>query len=179
MANAPVNNSVYDHDKTSRRFRCDVCEDKWPESRLVMQDGAFVCMDNCWYPGGSKVDRALRRAEAASIAATSTAKHAVPPVYPGTGLMVGQPGVESISPYPANLTTGGSAVTILVTGVNFSSANTTITYSDLGFTNSPAPVYTPTLITLSVLAEPGEVASGLYDMTINGQIYRGVFKVKQ
>lgn len=179
MANAPVNNSVYDHDKTSRRFRCDVCEDKWPESRLVVQDGAFVCMDNCWYPGGSKVDRALRRAEAASIAATSTAKHAVPPVYPGTGLMVGQPGVESISPWPVDIVLGGSAVTVSVTGVNFTSANTTITYQ-AGFENFSSPVYSATLITLSVRAigVAGELASGLYDMTINGQIYRGVFKVK-
>lgn len=70
--------------------------------------------------------------------------------------------VIRVSPMPARLTRGGSAVVVTISGRNLVGP---VTYSDANVSNDAAQVITATLVTLTIKANPG-AGIGLRDITV-------------
>lgn len=85
----------------------------------------------------------------------------------------GVPGITAISPTQLALTHGGSSSTISFTGVNFS-ASDAIT----GPAGLTIGVSVPSSISIVLtISASGGMTPGLYSITYNGQVMRGLIKV--
>jgi hypothetical protein len=152
----------------------------------------------CCYDEEDAVDRDLRRARAARIAALKSKEEIERPLrgpdgqfYPGVGMFSdgdsGQSYITSIGTVsgvhslPIALVAGGGAVTVYVSGGGFAAADT-FAYGSTGITDGVAPALTGTTIwTLSVIAAGG-TTPGLYRLVYAGAdtslIFQSVFQVK-
>lgn len=174
-----------------KNFQCQICLDRWNESRMREQDGLKVCPD-CWEPHGGTQDRDRDRAAASVLAASLAAKEQVPPKFPGWGDSSNIVAVNAYSVRPLVLSRGGAAGALRITGVGMSSADV-ILYGAAGLTDAVPPIYsslsstpappydTPpvvieTYVDLSVQASGG-MQPGPYSLTYNGSLFRAVFSV--
>jgi hypothetical protein len=173
------------------KFYCDLCGNPWPLSHRREQisdqgtGGAalYVGVICCYEPDGGTLDRDLRRAQAASIAAQLSAKELQPPFgqddvyYPGISSIVPQAWITSFAPSPLILTRGGAAQSLVLTGVGFTGADV-FKYGSSGITDAvPPSLVGSTQWTLSVQASGG-MAVGNYAMTYNLDIFQAVFNVR-
>lgn len=179
--------------KTVRNYACVICDERWPEKQMRVQDGieSDRRCPNHWEPNGGSIARDLDRAAASELAASITAKYAEPPKFPFSfDNFDACSAVSLLSPSPRRLTAGGSAAVLTITGTRLLSTDT-IVYGHVGITNSIAAVLTPVTydgngnaltpfvdtLTLTVVAS-GAVPPGLYTLLYNSSIFRNVFDVR-
>lgn len=171
-------------------FICDICGNPWPISHMMIQPGTDDLSGSrnvgklcCWEPKGSSIDRDLLAAFAATEAGRLTAKELTPPSKYGEAYF-GTPTVpesfsfvSNVDPNPINLTRGGAAVSVALTGIGFVSGDT-IAYGSAGITDATPPVLvSETSRTLSVQAS-ALMAVGRYSFTFNGTVWPEVFSVR-
>lgn len=165
--------------KSSRTFYCIKCGERWPETRILHQDGVYTdrrC-PNCYEPNGGEIERNRDRAAASELAGAISARFAHPAKFPFwlddiTSVSV----ITTFTPEPRTLTRGGAPAALVVAGNGFAS-DATIAYGHAGITDAVSPVITSTSITLSVQAS-GAVPLGYHPFTLNDILYRNVFDVR-
>jgi hypothetical protein len=192
MGRASVSPNDYDDQRLAglTDFRCEKCQNRWPlemvDEPTLAATGRKLCSVNCAYSppheqkqqigARHKAELAQITAEHASESASRIAKASA------SSLMAGVPAVESLSssfgtyPTPTELTIGGGHVTVTITGINFSSADT-IAYGSAGIVNHAAVSRTTTTTTLTVKATSGP--AGYYGLTFNGNSFPNVFRVRE
>lgn len=150
--------------------RCGVCTLEVPEADMTVEDGVEkcpMCVDTY-----TAEYLAAERAHVAEIQMESAQRLNYPPQFSVLSLNESEPGIVTlITDSAGNALSQTSplfmprtvAKTVLLIGVRFTAANIT-TYAS-GITNASAPVITPTLITLSLIAAIG-VTPGAYGLTM-------------
>lgn len=177
------NSNVHDFHRieSMNQARCANCDELWAWDKLTEKDGRWYCPN----------DYELNQRELSEMLAADQEIGAAKPVryltyqQPIDG-MTDTPAGAVISltdtngnavsqAKPLALHTGGSAVTLKLNGVSFSTADT-ISYTT-GISDNSAPALTgTTLWTLSVKATGA--AGDTYSLTFNGSIFRNIFRVR-
>lgn len=177
------NSNVHDHKRieSGNQARCANCDQLWAFDDLTEKDGRWYCPN----------DYELNLREANELLAESAEYAAGRPVRyltiqtPIDGMTQSPAGaITSLTDasgnavdqlHPLALHTGGSAVTLKLGGVSFTTADT-ISYTT-GISDNSAPALTgTTLWTLSVHAT-GAVGDS-YSLTFNGSTFRNIFRVR-
>lgn len=160
--------------------RCGQCMDLWPASMLTEEDGYTRCPD-CVEIRTEQVKRDIEANDARMIALKQTRPQInsggafrqtitlTRRIEDGSGTRV-QP-----QSAPLVLVRGGAAVSLVIKGGGFSSADT-FTYTS-GITDDSAPSLSGTTQwTLSLVASGG-MAAGFAHLTFNNHTYRNIFMV--
>ncbi len=153
-------------------FRCALCQTLRPQPPII-QNGAFLCRRCAEEDGGvSAVQIRFARERAANASAKMEMSR-----YPVTSCFAGAPTVISIVPQTLNLTRGGAAGSIAITGLNLSSADVW-TASNVNITPTPT-VNSTSSVTLSIAALVGTPRAN-YSLLFNGDTLtpRGILKVR-
>lgn len=177
---------------TGENWACVVCTQRWPAKQMKFQDGieSDRRCPNCYAPNGGELARTISRARASEIAGRITEEYAAPSRFPGWFDDTTDAALITFSPEPRMLTRGGSSAPLTITGTNLS-ATDSYSYGHAGITNASVAVLTPVtydsdgnavtpyvdtlVLTLQVsLAVP----IGLYNLTYEGALYRGVLDVR-
>ena len=174
--------------ESHRVKRCGVCTFEFPEEDVTVEDGIEkcpLCVDTLtaeW--------KANEVSDVAAVKMASAMALQNPTQYSVKSLQEPRPGiVTSITDSAGNALSQSTplfmprtvAKTVLLLGVRFTAANIT-TYA-AGIANNAAPVITPTLITLSLIASSG-VTPGAYAITMadgqtqTGHVYPAILAVR-
>lgn len=187
MGRRPVSPNSYDEQRLQlgmREFRCEVCNDRWPESLLVVQDGHYVCRPNCAYPHAPSEQYRLAgeaKAEAARLTAEATVRQQPKRgIYDIVGNLSVCTGIKKadgsiVYPTPIPLARGGS-VALTLTGQRMSSADT-ISYTDGGLSTSVRTDVSATQVDVTVSAAAG-MDRGDYEVVYSGSRFINALQVR-
>lgn len=136
---------------------------------MVWQDGSRVCKTLCKdNTSKSELDEML----AEQLGAVDSME---PVEFSPATAFANAVGITAFSVRPLELTKGGSAGSLTLTGVNLSSA-VEIEYEDAGITTTTR-TDSSTSIDLTISASAA-VAAGDYWIKVDGHIYRGAIRVR-
>lgn len=161
--------------------RCAQCWWVWPASEIKEVDGYELC-PNCQNITSiadkvrAEEEFADRLARYADIEPQISQAPLAIPTPPTVNFITDAAGVIIAPSSRPLLLTRNIAATVLLIGVNFSSADT-IAYSS-GITNAAAIVRTPVLTTLAIIADLALAPGPHYHLTFNGVTYRDAFCVR-
>lgn len=187
-------------------FWCDLCHQRWPLSHRRTQTGGLRVGVLCCYEVEDEIDRDLRRARAAVIAARLSAEEIAKPLrgpdgqfYPGLQTFVDGAGGEafvtditsasgvSFTVSPIALSRGGVSGTISITGGGLDPAGTfgtvvsSITWPSGVSINSTVSV--ADALAKYTLATTGGAPTGLQAVTFNlsdgnALVFQSVFSIR-
>lgn len=189
--NTTTSPNVYDDqrlvDTELADFRCESCEGRYPYELLVIQDGHKVCKPNCaWSQTTRERDQiyAEDRQRAAELTADTTEQNAE---RIGRGnlssLMDGVSACTRIQsgtithPDLITLIAGGSSVSLVLTGIQFSSSDV-LTASHTGITYGTASISSDRTTWTTTVVASGLVPAGNYTFLFNGSRFPDTFRVR-
>lgn len=153
-------------------FRCERCGSLWPLP-YILNDGARVCRRDAdvLTPLEAQTSMADDRARAGAYPEPTLE-------LPVSGALNGAAFVTDVSPLTLNLTRGGAAGAIEITGVNLSASDTWSSSNATHITVTPT-VNSTTSVSLSITAD-GTTTRADYDLTFNGDTLtpRGILRVR-
>jgi len=159
-------------------FRCERCQNVFPDSAMEWQDGKRYCRHRC-----RDLLSAIEQQELLAEA-RATVDPFDPVEFSPAGFFADAVAVTSLTDAsgntidqasPVTITNGGAAVEVNLNGVGLSSSDT-LAYPS-GVTDDSGPTYTSSVLTTLSLVASG-ATQGAGDLTFNSTKFRGVIFIR-